>query len=294
MSHRGSEWQLVFFTILTQMAVGTFALWGIPALLIPTPNPFSEGQYPAVLLVLVLGLLVLGSLSAISHLGRPSHALFSVANLRSSWLSREALLGSSVCLVVLLLSVRRFSGAPYTVLDLLFILAGMIAGLTLVYGISRLYMLRTVPAWNNPGTPTAFFTTTFLLGTVANTTLWILLVSWDDAYAADDIVLSKLVLISTLLILLFSGLQVGIFIFQAIYLNSQGGVAADSIRSLWVNLRAVLIWRYVTALVGTGILVITLVFWTPPLFLLLAFGSLLVSEVLGRFLFYGFYRREGF
>jgi anaerobic dimethyl sulfoxide reductase subunit C (anchor subunit) len=182
---------------------------------------------------------------------------------------------------------------PHTVLDHLFILGGMIAGLALVYGISRLYMLRTVPAWNNPGTPAAFFTTTFLLGTVAVTTLWILLVFWDDAYAIEMLI-SRLVDISTTLILLFSGLQLGIFIFQVLYLNSQGGTASDSIRLLWTDLRAILIWRSGFAFLGTGILVTRLVIWLPPPLYFLAFGFILVAEILGRFLFYGFYRREGF
>ena len=35
MGQRGSEWHLVFFTILTQMAVGAFISWGLPALLLP-------------------------------------------------------------------------------------------------------------------------------------------------------------------------------------------------------------------------------------------------------------------
>jgi DMSO reductase anchor subunit len=65
MNHRTSEWQLVFFTILTQMAVGMFTFWGLPALLIPAPNPFSEGYYPVVLLAVVLVFLAFGTLSAV-------------------------------------------------------------------------------------------------------------------------------------------------------------------------------------------------------------------------------------
>lgn len=293
MDHRKSEWQLVFFTILTQMAVGTFACWGLPALLLPGPDPFSEGSYPVVVLALVLVLLAFGTLSALLHLGRPIHAFFSIANLQSSWLSREALLGGGFGLFGFILFVRHWFGIPHAGLDALLILAGLISGLTLVYGISRLYMLRTVPAWNNPGTPAAFFTTTFLLGTVAATTLWFLLIFWDDAYAIDMLI-GRLVLISTLLIVLFSALQLGIFIFQVLYLNGQGGVAADSVRLLWVDLRTILIWRSMLAFLGAGILVLQLIIRLPLIFSIFAFGSILVSEILGRFLFYGFYRREGF
>ena len=293
MDHRSSEWQLVFFTFLTQMAVGTFTFWGLPALWIPTPNPFSEGNYPAVLLALVLVFLALGTLSAGLHLGRLSHAIFAISNLKNSWLSREALLGSSFGLVVLTLLIRRCFGASFSVLDELFILAGIIFGLTLVYGISRLYMLRTVPAWNNLGTPAAFFVTTFLSGTVVVITLLFLLVSLGvDANIELDI--SRLFVFSTLLILLFSAAQLCIFFFKVLYLQSQGGAAADSIRILWTNLRAILIWRFVLIFVGVGLLVFQLVIWLPSLFSLFAYGSILVSEILGRFLFYLFYQREGF
>ncbi len=293
MDHRTSEWQLVFFTILTQMAVGTFTFWGLPALLIPTSNPFSEGDYPAVLLAVVLVLLAFGTLSAGLHLGRPSHAVFAISNLKNSWLSREALLGSSFGLVVLILLVRRWLGAPFSVLDELFILAGIIFGLALVYGISRLYMLRTVPAWNNLGTPASFFTTTCLLGIVTVNTLWYLLISWDDAYPID-FDLRRLFVLSTVLILFFSAAQLSIFVFKIIYLNSQGGAAADSVRLLWTDLRPILIWRSGLIFVGTGLLVTPVDHRLPPLFFLLAYGMILVSEILGRFLFYMFYQREGF
>lgn len=293
MQPRENEWQLVLFTILTQMAVGTFTFWGLAALLVPTPDPFSEGLYPLVLLAVVLTLLASGTLSAGLHLGRPSLAVFSISNLHRSWLSREALLGGGFGLIGLILLIRRGLGSPYSALDEIFILAGVICGLVLVYGISRLYMLRTVPAWNNFGTPATFFMTTFLLGTVAMTMVWLGLAFWDDAYAID-LVLNKVVVISTVLILLFAAIQLGIFTFEVLYLNSLGGAAADSIRLLGTDLGGILIWRCVTAFVGVGVLVIKLIIWLPPLSFSFAFGLILVSEILGRFLFYGFYRREGF
>lgn len=293
MVHRANEWQLVFFTFLIQMAVGTFTFWGLPALWISTPNPLSEGSYPAVLLALVLVFLACGTLSAGLHLGRPSHAVFTISNLKNSWLSREALLGSSFGMVVLILLIRRWLGVSFSILDELLIFAGIIFGLALVYGISRLYMLRTVPVWNNLGTPAAFFMTTFLSGTVVVTTLWFLLVSLGVS-ANIELDLNWLFFISTVLILFFSAAQLCIFVFKVLYLNSQGGVAANSVRLLWIDLRAILIWRSIFIFVGVGLLVFQLVIWLPPLFSLLAYASILVSEILGRFLFYLFYQREGF
>jgi len=287
-----SEWQLVFFTTLTQMAVGMFFLWGFAAILAPTPNSFTHGLYPLVLLTMVLLALALGTLSAGLHLGRPSRAIFSPTNLRSSWLSREALLGTSFGLPGLVLLLRRGFGQPFSVFDDVLVLAGTVCGLALVYGIARLYMLRTVPAWNNFGTPTTFFGTTFLLGTVAATTVGLALIFWDDGYASDTI-LSRLIEVSTGLIFLFAAIQSVIFVFTVLYLNNQGGVAAQSVRILSTDLQGILVWRCLTAFVGIGILVVKFFVWLPIVSFFAAFGLILVSEILGRFLFYGFYRRAG-
>lgn len=293
MDHRGSEWQLVFFTILTQMGVGTFTFWGIAAVALPAPNPLLNGIYPSALLIVVLASLVMGTLSAGLHLGSPSHAVFSISNLRSSWLSREALLGGSFGLVSMILLIRRWLGLRLSILDGIFILAGGLCGLTLVYGISRLYMLRTVPAWNNLGTPAAFFTTSFQLGivTVAAVSMGLAVSNYADVSSEF---LSRLLTWSTLMILTFSVVQLGISIFVALYLNNRGGAAAESVHLLWTKLRTLLICRCGTLFLGVGILALSLVVLLTPISLFLTFGLIFVSEILGLFLFYGYYHREGF
>ena len=64
------EWSLVFFTLLTQLSVGTFVLWGLPAALLPAPSPFNTGALPRTVLLVVLATLSAGTLSAGTHLGR--------------------------------------------------------------------------------------------------------------------------------------------------------------------------------------------------------------------------------
>ena len=113
-----SEWQLVAFTILTQMAVGVLVIWGLAVWLIPTPIPFSDASlYPTAVLGVTLGSLLLGTLAATLHLGRPSRAGFSVANFRRSWLSREVLSGICFDLFATILFVRRLYGEGYEPLD---------------------------------------------------------------------------------------------------------------------------------------------------------------------------------
>lgn len=292
MDHRGSEWQLVFFTILTQMAVGTFTLWGVTAMALPTTNLFLDGLYTYTLLIMVLASLALGTLSAGLHLGSPSHAVFSISNLRSSWLSREALLGGSFGLIGLVLLIRRLRGFSYSILDGFFILAGVICGLALVFGISRLYMLRTVPAWNNLGTPITFFTTSLQLGIVATAVVSVRLAVSNHVDVSSEF-FSRLLTLSILLTLLFGAFQLGISFFVSLYLINRGGAAAESVRLLWTKLRTLLIYRFATLLLGAGILTLSLAIQLSPVSLFLAFGLILTSEVFGRFLFYWYYRREG-
>jgi DMSO reductase anchor subunit len=97
---RNREWSLVFFTLLTQLAVGTFAIWALGAVLLPSPNPLQAGMFPLAVLGTVLCTLIVGALIAASHLGRFTSAAFSLSNLRSSWLSREALLTIGFGLIV--------------------------------------------------------------------------------------------------------------------------------------------------------------------------------------------------
>jgi DMSO reductase anchor subunit len=260
---------LVLFTTLTQTSFGTFTLW---ALLAAQPHPPSP-------LAFVLASLILGTLSALLHLGAPRRAIFSIANFRSSWLSREALLGGAFGTLVLLLYLRRWFGVLPTPLDTLLVILAILFGLTLVYSISRLYMLRTVPAWNNPATPAAFFTTAFLLGAIA-----------VDIFSFHSPNLPP----TKPLILLLAIIQLAIFFTLTLYLSSKDRPAADSLRALWTDLRLLSISRIASALLGIALLTAQQTLHFPIKLSFLAYALILLSELLARTLFYAFYRRSGF
>jgi anaerobic dimethyl sulfoxide reductase subunit C (anchor subunit) len=285
----GSTWPLIAFTLLTQMVVGTFVLWGIATIFLPTLNPYSEGQYSEILLTALLLVLIIGALAATFHLGRPLAAVFSLTNLNNSWLSRETIMSVGFGLMILILLVLRWRGIDFNLLTHTVILLGIVCGLGLVYGIARLYRLRTVPAWNHLGTPATFYTTSLLLGMVMLIMLLSLMLSRGDS-VSNNLFVKRIMEVSPNLIALLVGIQAGIFGFVIFYLNNQGGAAADSVRILWTKLRGVLIWRWLTAGLGVAILI----FGFHQVFIYLAFALLLISEVLGRYLFYGFYQRTGY
>jgi anaerobic dimethyl sulfoxide reductase subunit C (anchor subunit) len=286
--HRFEEWPLVFFTLLSQMAAGIFVLWGLPAALLPAPNAFSEPPFSSVLLPTVLILLVIGGLSAAGHLGRLFGAVYSLRNWRSSWLSREALLSGSFGLSVGSVLVLRLFAEEFGWWDRLLILLGCIMAASLVVGISRLYRLRTVPAWDHPGTLVEFTLTALLTGTTGLITVWYLLIAFDDAYAIESL-LGALMWVSNGLILLFGIGQAVQFGLKIRLVGKRGLAGAASASALKRELRLMVILRWSVLLVAWGLLF----FGRPPLMALLGYGLVLVSELIGRYLFYASYRRSG-
>ncbi|MHB1097444.1 MAG: DMSO/selenate family reductase complex B subunit [Gemmatimonadaceae bacterium] len=140
----GSEHSLVAFTLLAQLAVG--ATW-----FRSVREPFN-GRALAVVTIIMLAAL----LASFVHLGQPRHAWRAVANLRTSWLSREVL--SAALFMGALLRVLTTGGRGLWLANT--------AGLALIISMAQVYRLRTVPEWNSRATTVSFFTTTLLLGGV--------------------------------------------------------------------------------------------------------------------------------
>ncbi len=288
LAHNGrGEWSLVFFTILTQMAVGAFLilfmiLASLPSEVFLPPN-FAQSVLWAALISLSLG-----GFMAFMHLGKPFRGGFALRNLRTSWLSREGATSVLFGLLVLAVLLVKILGLKLGLWNKLIIILAIIAGIFLIYSISRLYMLRTVPAWNNFGTPTSFFTSSLLLGVLVNAASWFSNTPSTRNYGDYWVVK---ILVSVIIILVI--LQLMINLLTLVYLNSQGGAASSSVGRLWVNFRYRMIGRWLTAIVSVFLLFVW-VLNQSVLVLIIAFGSMFFSEVLGRSLFYSFYQRVGY
>ncbi len=161
------EGPLVAFTVLSQMAVGAFLtlaaleLWGGPLAADPAARGLASGILLAIGAVTVAALAV-----SLLHLGSPAVAWRTIGNLRSSWLSREVALAIAFAACGAAFAALRATerGAPG--LRAVLASATALSGVALVYAMSRIYRVRTVPAWNSPLTTASFFATTLLLGTL--------------------------------------------------------------------------------------------------------------------------------
>jgi anaerobic dimethyl sulfoxide reductase subunit B (iron-sulfur subunit) len=142
-----SEFPLVAFTLLSQMAAG-MAVFSLAF----SPLPL--------LLVLAIGIaLGAGGLVAFLHLGRKRKAWRAVLHPRKSWLSREilmALMFSSIWALSALFEPLRASPLIPWLLALL--------GIGLVYSMVRVYRLHAVPVWNTWRTSASFYLSAAVLG----------------------------------------------------------------------------------------------------------------------------------
>ncbi len=162
-----SELPLVFMTVLTQISLGGFlALFLGDALSL---FGFAETNWIMALLVMLPAALGL-PLSAL-HLGRPFLAMTAMKNIKTSWLSREALALGLFTALMNVVVVLYFIEAPSFVRVL-------VEAITLgvgVYGIyvqAMIYRIKARPSWDRVTTNMKFFGVTyvgaFLLAFVAS------------------------------------------------------------------------------------------------------------------------------
>lgn len=152
------ELPLVFMTVFTQMSVGgmTALFFGDLLQIFGFSNLASSGFLLA-LFVLIPALIGL-PLSAL-HLGRPILAHTAMKNIKSSWLSREALaLGIFALLGIATMIMFLFSSS----LSIIFTSIASFAGIYGIYAQAMIYRIKARPSWNRTSTTKRFFASGYL------------------------------------------------------------------------------------------------------------------------------------
>jgi DMSO reductase anchor subunit len=162
------EWPLVAFTVAGQAAVGIFLFAGLPFFLSAGAGGSAAAREARLfVLAVVLGLLAVAALLSLFHLHHPLRARRVLMNIGTSWLSREIFFEIGfMALVTLGLFMAWRQPAGGHLLKGIVAAAGL-AGILFILSMSKLYMLRTVPAWNRAYTPLSFFLTSLSLGALA-------------------------------------------------------------------------------------------------------------------------------
>jgi len=166
------EWPLVVFTLLGQTAVGAFWLAAVP-LALKGRGAVEAGGLSVGFFIYggIAALVGIAAVSSFLHLGRPWWAFLALNNLKNSWLSRE-ILGELLFMfltagLAFLEWMRPGCTGRSAILRGVVVVAGF-CGLFFLFGMARVYMLDTVPAWRNLHTPASFLVSVLLLGSLAS------------------------------------------------------------------------------------------------------------------------------
>ncbi len=256
-----TENSLIAFTLLAQTAVGGFwaAQWMFTQL-------WNLVQFDARLLRLIPYLIVgvclgVGGLSSFAHLGSKRNAWRALAHLRKSWLSREVLyvglFGLGWLVSIAPPSQHILTGAR---------LLTSLFGIGLIYNMSQVYRLQTMPTWNTWRTPIGFFVTSILLGHLLTTNILL----FESQHTEINL--------SPAAIQWIWGMAIALLIIE---LGLWFTATATFHQSL-SRLRAGLI---VAAILGAGVFVVTPYrnnLWSS----VLIFVAVLAEEIIGRWMFY--------
>lgn len=302
------EWALIAFTILSQMSIGAFVVLGIVHFFAVRKAGIVEADRLSNYALLAIGpTLVLGMIASFFHLGNPLNGPLAIANLGSSWLSREIFFVVVFCIVGAVFAFMQWRHIGTPALRNIVAWVAALVGLAQVFSMSMVYMLPVQPYWNTVATQLAFFATTFLLGSLAIGAALVATYTYirrkaPDCAETQCVLLRQTVKGIAVAVVVLLGLQLIVAPLQLSLLASQSepaGVA--SVGRLYQDYGVLEATRLVLAFVGAGLFGIYLyrnasVEGREKLMgnaVYLAFAIVLVAEVIGRFLFYAAHVKIG-
>lgn len=303
-----NEWSLIIFTIVMQMAVGSFVVLGGVHFFAARKEGIEEADKLSDRALLAIGpMVVLGLLVTLLHLGNPVNAPGAISNLGTSWLSREITLAMVFVVggAIFAFMQWRKIGSPGLRNVIALVVAAI--GLVLVYVMAAVYQLPTVPAWDSLATPVSFYVTTFLLGALAMgaafvVNFWYLrskgMDENDKQFSMLAITLRWIAMISVVLL----GVQ---FVVIPLYIASLAASvvpAAGASAAILLNENGLVFFaRLLLVFLGAGVFAIFIYQSASSEskmrvignLAFLAFAFVLVGEILGRYLFYASMVRIG-
>lgn len=301
------EWALPIYTIMMQMAAGSMLiLWLTYTWTLLRYGNDTAGKLSKKPIIIIFVTVATAMLGSHYHLSRPAFSIFAVLNFGSSWLSREVGFTVFFALLVgsLMLLIHYRVHAVKT--HLLVGWAAVIMGVMTVYAMSQVYLLPTQIAWNSLATPIAFFCAMIVLGVIAVSVL--LLMNLYLSILGKDTNLTHLrhivqhVLYKTSWIaIVIAIVELGNYGFQIVDLLNRGASARASLDLMLGLYRVLFVIRITLLIYGVSALAFVTLWQrtqhkpvvrllTPVYFVFLV---VLISEVLGRFLFYAVHVRTG-
>nr|WP_302980617.1 DmsC/YnfH family molybdoenzyme membrane anchor subunit [Plesiomonas shigelloides] len=244
------ELPLVFFTVLTQSAVGAYLL----LLLWQSRQPVGSDRCASIKLLGVVALFALGGVMGSVHLGQPLRALNMLAGVGRSPMSNEIVLsGIFIACAGLGALLRWRQAAPGLSRALLGVAVPV--GLLFVWTIPQIYQLDTVPHWASGHVTLMHLLTVFIGGGALACALGVTWARWVMGLGIVAAFTTKLG--------------------YAAFIASSGGAALAAVTGLW---------QLQTALLALALLLAARQEpkWLPALVAV----AVIAAELLGRIAFY--------
>ncbi|MDH5879935.1 dimethyl sulfoxide reductase anchor subunit [Vibrio sp. S/42/10] len=276
------EWSLIFFTVLAQTAVGGYLLIGARALILGhDEEKLNSYKVPMFILWALMGL---GFMFSTTHLGSPLRAFNAFNQLGSAWLSNEVFFGAAFFAVgglQWLLSVLKKGGVA---IQKALMVGAMVLGVIFMYAMINVYMINTVPTWDNIYTPLSFIMTMVVGGLLLSQ--FVIVFANDSRFTVDRNITMLAVIAVAISLLVTVG-----------KLNLIGDIQTSAAKAseLVDGLGSYVILQ-------VALLMASLLIWILPMLnkakvnpvnLSLALVLFLASELIGRGLFYSLHMTSG-
>ena len=276
------EWSLIFFTVLAQTAVGGYLLIGARALVLGhDEEKLNSYKVPMFILWALMGL---GFMFSTTHLGSPLRAFNAFNQLGSAWLSNEVFFGAAFFAVgglQWLLSVVKKGGVA---IQKALMVGAMVLGAIFMYAMINVYMINTVPTWDNIYTPLSFIMTMVVGGLLLSQ--FVIVFANDSRFSVDRNITMLAVIAVAISLLVTVG-----------KLNLIGDIQTSAAKAseLVDGLGSYVILQ-------VALLMASLLIWILPMLnkakvnpvnLGLALVLFLASELIGRGLFYSLHMTSG-
>jgi anaerobic dimethyl sulfoxide reductase subunit C len=281
-----NEWPLVFFTLFSQASAGIMLASALMLFLLKGDGNASGAELRRTAALFALVLMGMALMISFLHLSRPHASVFAISNLGASWLSREIILaGVFFLFTALVYLMPGIAGGKWSSAMLI---ASGVAGMVLVYSMVRLYMIPTVPAWNNPATPLAFFSSTLLLGAMISLGVMAYLATRSGHPDFPHKLVRMIAILAVAGALLQLGNTLYVWFGQTL---AEGSFPAPELPAM---IRVVQVLLLAASL---GVMAAWLVRGLPLqgylAWVLVAGTGFIAAELIGRFLFYASYYRLG-
>ena len=288
-----NEWSLILFTLLTQIAVGSFiVVAGLNIYSISKAVTILPREFMLNILYIILALVILAMISSFLHLGKPRNSFYALTNIGSSWLSREILFVVLFVGAVLIYTFIEYTMMETTKLKSILTILGLLFGLFAVFSMAKLYKLETVPAWNSFNTFIQFYSTAIILG-ILNVCLTIFLF---NSSIFNQLISCGIYRLLAVLLIIFITLSLLSFLYHLWLLSSGGQAELESFDQI-INQNRIQFYSRIVLSVFSIIVLIYQLLLTENIFsshsLILLAVLMIIHELIGRYLFYASYKRIG-